>query len=80
MFIDAFLLFFGLHGPFEMSFYEITVSRRPLREERETRWWKDSFGKKNYNGRTKQIYIGSELENLETQYIDQWFYKQPRTY
>ena len=33
--IDVFMVFFRLHGPFEVSFYKIiiTFSRRSLREE-----------------------------------------------
>ena len=31
--IDVFMVFFRLHGPFEASFYKITFSRRPLKEE-----------------------------------------------
>ena len=37
MLLNSFLVFFGLHGPIEASFYEITFGRRPLRRERETR-------------------------------------------
>ena len=40
--MDAFVIFFSLHGPFEAYFYKICFGRRPLREERWTRlatWW-----------------------------------------
>lgn len=37
MLIGAFGIFFSIHGPYVASFYEITFSRRPLREEREIR-------------------------------------------
>ena len=36
MLIDASVLFFRPHGPFEVSFYEFTFSRRPLREKWES--------------------------------------------
>ena len=28
--IDASVIFYSVHGPFEASFYEITLGRRPL--------------------------------------------------
>ena len=34
MLIKAFVVFSRLRGQFDASFYEITFSRRPLREER----------------------------------------------
>ena len=33
MLVDSLVVFFRLHGPFEVSFYEITFGRGPLREE-----------------------------------------------
>ena len=33
--------------------------------------------KKSEMAGTNKTQIGSELENLETRYINQWFYKQP---
>ena len=36
------------------------------------------FARKSGMAGANKTQTGSELENLETQYIDQWFYKQPR--
>ena len=35
------------------------------------------LAKKSGMAGTNKTQIGSELENLETRYIDEWFYKQP---
>ena len=35
------------------------------------------LAKKSGMAGTNKTQIGSELENLETRYINQWFYKQP---
>ena len=35
------------------------------------------LAKKSGVAGSNKTQIGSELENLETRYIDQWFYKQP---
>ena len=35
------------------------------------------LAKKSEVAGTNKTQIWSELENLETRYIDQWFYKQP---
>ena len=37
MLIDAFVVFYRLHGPFEAISYEVTFGRWPFREEKETR-------------------------------------------
>ena len=62
MLIDAFVVFFHPHGPFEAPFYKITFGRRPLREGSEFAASEDRLNKhKVCNVRVEPLFNPSFL-------------------